>query len=68
MLKNIGFVPNAVDPCIMNKTIDGKQCTLSIFVDDILVLSVDTKALEWLLAELKREFDDVKAETSNDLS
>ena len=52
----------------MNKMIDGKQCTLSIFVDDILALSVDTKTLEWLLAELRKEFDDVKAEIGNDLS
>jgi hypothetical protein len=68
VLKNIGFVPNPVDPCIMNKVIDGKQCTLSIFVDDILALSVDTKTLEWLLAELRKEFDDVKADIGNDLS
>ena len=68
VLKNIGFVPNPVDPCIMNKMVDGKQCTLCIFVDDILALSVDTKTLEWLLAELKKEFDDVKAEMGNELS
>ena len=68
VLKNIGFLPNTVDPCIMNKIVDGKQCTLAIFVDDILALSVDTKTLEWLLAELRKEFDDVKADTGNDLS
>ena len=68
VLNNMGFKPNPVDPCIMNKMIDGKQCTLSIFVDDILALSVDTKTLEWLLAELRKEFDDVKAEIGNDLS
>ena len=68
VLKNIGFVPNPGDPCIMNKMVDGKQCTLCIFVDDILALSVDTKTLEWLLEELKKEFDDVKAEMGNELS
>ena len=68
VLKNIGFVPNPVDPCIMNKTVNGKQCTLAIFVDDILALSVDTDTLEWVLAELKKEFDDVKADIGNDLS
>lgn len=31
-------------------------------------LSIDTKVLEWLLAELRMEFDDVKAEIGNDLS
>ena len=67
-MKNIGFVPNPVDQCIMNKTVNGKQCTLAIFVDDILALSVDTDTLEWLLAELKKEFDDVKADIGNDLS
>ena len=52
----------------MNKTVNGKQCTLAIFVDDILALSVDMDTLEQLLTELKKEFDDVKADIGNDLS
>ena len=38
------------------------------FDNDILALSVDTETLEWLLAELKKGFDDVKADIGNDLS
>ena len=34
-----GYVQNVVDPCVLNKTIDGLQSTLLVHVDDIKVLS-----------------------------
>ena len=67
-LKGIGFVPNAVDHCVMNKTIDGRQLTVAIYVDDILALSVCEDDLNWLNEELKKEFDEIKSETSDDFS
>lgn len=51
VLKDMGFVPNHVDPCVLNKIIDRNQCTLAVFVDDIQVLSVLTKPLDWVLGE-----------------
>lgn len=56
----MGFPPNPVDPCVLNKTIDGKQCTLSVFVDDILALSMiffDKKAVNQVLGEMRKAFD-----------
>ena len=38
-LRSIGFKHNSVDPCVMNETINGKQVTLVLFIDDILILS-----------------------------
>ena len=63
-----GFTRNAVDPCVMNKTVSGNQLTVALFVDDILATSVDEEALTWLTDELKGEFDDVKGSISDDFS
>jgi hypothetical protein len=34
VLKGIDFVLNQADPCVANKDIDGKQCTITWYVDD----------------------------------
>jgi hypothetical protein len=36
-----GFVSNPYDPCVMNKTIHGKQCTVLWHVDDPKISHVD---------------------------
>ena len=47
-----GFELNPYDPCVANKTVNGKQLTLLWHVDDLKVSHVDklvvTKFLEWL--------------------
>lgn len=45
----MGFEANDIDPCVMNKVINGKQCTLIIYVDDILILSENTEDVDWVL-------------------
>ena len=37
VLTQMGFSPNSVDQCVYNKIIDGKQCTIMVYVDDLLV-------------------------------
>jgi hypothetical protein len=68
ILKGMGFVPNEVDPCVMNLMRNGKQLTLAIYVDDILALSENAEDLEWFREELEKVFDDVKAETGGEFS
>ena len=63
-----GFVANPIDPCVMNKTVNGNQITVALFVDDILATSKDKEALTWLIGELDGEFDDVKGSISDDFS
>ena len=47
-----GFVINPCDPCIANKTVDGKQMTILCHVDNCKLSHVDPKAnnemIEWL--------------------
>jgi Reverse transcriptase (RNA-dependent DNA polymerase) len=40
-----GFVPNEVEPCVMNRDLQGVQCTLVLYVDDILILSAKRRKL-----------------------
>jgi len=68
VLRDMGFVANEIDPCVMNKTVDGDQLTVVIFVDDILATHKEDKALTWLIEELKIKFDDVKGGVEVDLS
>jgi len=44
-LMAFGYEQNAVDPCVLNRIVDGKQSTLLLHVDDIMVLSeIDDEA------------------------
>ena len=36
-LEQMGFVLNPYDPCVANKMINGKQCTICWYVDDLKV-------------------------------
>ena len=51
-LEGEGFVLNAYDPCVANKTVNGKQMTVCWHVDDLKVSHVDpaevTKFGKWL--------------------
>ena len=67
-LRDMGFVHNPVDPCVMNKMINGKQCTLVIYVDDILATCVDAEVINEVVSELTREYGDVKACQDKDIS
>lgn len=67
-LKQLGFRQNEVDPCVLTKTVDGARCILTVYVDDILALSTNKATLEWLATELRKVFDDVKAESASNFS
>ena len=69
VLRDMGFVPNKVDPCVMNKTIKGKQCTILVYVDDLLVTCVEEEAISEVIQQLEDAFEgDVKKNLDKDLS
>ena len=68
VLRDAGFKHNAVDTCVMNKMIDGVQCTLVIYVDDILILSKKEEHLKYVINLLTEKYKDVKSEISDDFS
>jgi hypothetical protein len=67
-LREMGYVHNEVDPCVMNKMVNGKQITLVVYVDDILALSEDLAAIEEVVQQLKSKFGEVKYSLDGDLS
>lgn len=69
VLGNMGFERNEVDPCVLNKTINGKQCTILLYVDDLLITCVDEGALREVIQQLEDAFGgDVKHSFDKDLS
>ena len=58
-LRKIGYVSNDVDPCIINKMVNGKQCTICLFVDDILVTCEDEAGIDQLVDALKAEYGEI---------
>ena len=53
---DLGFTINPYDPCIANKTIDGKQCTILWHVDDIKMSHVSQDVLESIMKQIKARF------------
>ena len=52
VLKEYGFVANEYDVCVMNKMINGKQCTVVWHVDDLKLSHVDSKVVDEVLQHL----------------
>jgi len=53
---------NPYDPCVWNKIINGKQCTILFHVDDCKISHVESKVLddtiEWLWRDYESIFED----------
>jgi len=55
-LKEWGFEANPYDPCVVNKMIDGKQCTIAWHVDDLKISHVDSKVVDSVIDDIEKEF------------
>jgi len=51
-----GFKLKEYVPCVANKVINGKQCTIIRHVDDLKILHVKKKVVEQLIADLNNVF------------
>ena len=45
-LEKMGFVVNEYDPCVANKEVRGKQCTIVWYVDDSKVLYAEEEVVD----------------------
>ena len=50
VLRYWGFELNPYESCVMNKTVDGKQCTICWHVDDLNILHVSLKVVDGVLS------------------
>lgn len=62
-VKSLGFVPNTIDNCVMNKRSDGRNVTIVLYVDDILILSEKRDDIDWLIDALRREYGELSIES-----
>jgi hypothetical protein len=60
MLKDLGFQKNPYDRCVANMNINGKQCTVVWYVDDIKIAHVDCKVNLNIIKELEKNFGPLK--------
>ena len=55
-LKEMGFKLNPYDPCVANKDINGEQCTIMWYVDDMKVSHKDPAVVEQILTEIEQTY------------
>jgi hypothetical protein len=55
-LLNDGFVANPYDSCVVNKVINGKQCTIGWHVDDLKISHVESAVVDQVISMLNAEF------------
>ena len=52
----MGFTLNPYDPCIANKIIDGKQCTIVWYVDDNKISHVNPALVTTIIKTIESKF------------
>ena len=55
-LEDMGFKVNKYDPCVANKTINGKQCTICWYVDDTKISHVDAEVVSMVIRKIYERF------------
>jgi hypothetical protein len=62
-LKSWGFIPNPRDPCVMNKIVKGKQITVVVYVDDLLITCVYDEEVKKLIDALTEKYGQFRSTT-----
>jgi Reverse transcriptase (RNA-dependent DNA polymerase) len=55
-LQEMGFKLNPYDPCVANKMINGKQCTIGLYVDDNKISHVDSDVVTSIIKKIEEKF------------
>jgi len=58
-LKEYGYKMNPYDPCVWNKQIDGKQCTICFHVDDCKISHVSGKVIDKTIERLRNDYESI---------
>jgi len=59
-IEKLGFKGNPLDICVFNKDFDGKQCTICIHVDDLLITCEREEAIDEVTSRLRDEFKTIE--------
>ena len=55
-LVEMGFQINPYDECVTNKMVNGKQCTILWYVDDLKISYVDSAIIDHMIQEIEKRF------------
>ena len=55
-LMDLGFELNPHDPCVANKLINGKQCTIVWYVDDCKISHIDSKVVDDIINQIEQKY------------
>ena len=58
-LCEFGFTPNYYDECIFSITVKDGECTIIVYVDDLLILSNNQDLIESVISHLQRKFGEI---------
>ena len=58
-LVKMGFKLNPYDPCVANAIINGRQCTIVWYVDDVKISHVEYDVVSWVIKEIQEEFGEM---------
>ena len=61
LLVENGFNANPQEPCIFNKSVNDVQCTICLYVDDLMITCADPELLRQVIKELESKFEGTKA-------
>jgi hypothetical protein len=59
VLLDFGFVKNEYDPCVFNKTMYDKQCTIVIHVDDLKISCANSRGVDDVIKELTKVYGSI---------
>ena len=68
VLEKYGFTANPHDQCVFKLMIDGAQCTVVVYVDDLLITCVHQSVLDSVLQYLKTELKNITVSTDEVVS
>ena len=54
-LEKLGFTIDPYGPCVVNKYINGKQCTICWYVDGTKILHVEIKVVDWVINQIEQK-------------
>ena len=63
-LREDGYIPNPLDPCVFNKGSGKDQTTITLYVDDLMITSRNRDLIDKTIAKLKETYVDIKVQDS----
>jgi hypothetical protein len=68
LVNRMGFTVNPYDPCVFNKVIDGKQCTITTYVDDLKISCADPRGVDQTIDQITTIYKKVNVHRAKKLN